>query len=235
MIKVLFFDLGETLVKYYSKEQFKDILVVVFKGIYEKCGISLQKTSEYYWQRMVKENYENSDFSVRPLEERLRNIFELNNDEIDMNVLCDIFMKPILDISKIYDDTLFALNSLSKKYSLCLISNMPWGCPKSYFIQDLRKYDLLGYFKELVFCVDVGFRKPHRKIFEYALQRMHSLPEESIMIGDRYNWDIEGASKLNIKGILVDRKNENPVNILKVEKLQDIEQEILELNNNWRG
>ena len=222
MIKVLFFDLGETLIKYYTKEQFNKILPIVFKNIFNKYCANLKNTEEYYWNRMVNENYENIDLSVRPLEERLKLIFELNDDD-DLKLLCDIFMKPILELSNIYDDTVLALSDLSKKYSLCLISNMPWGCPKRYFIKELDRYDLLGYFEELVFCMDVGYRKPHPKIFEYAMQKMHSRPEEAIMIGDRYNWDIEGAAKMNIKGILIDRENENHESILKVKKLQDIE------------
>jgi len=139
MIKVLFFDLGETLIKYYTKEEFNDILPIVFKEIFTKYRADLKNTEEYYWNMMVNENYENTDLSVRPLEKRLRMIFELNDDNI--KVLCDIFMKPILELSKIYDDTVLALSDLYKNYSLCLISNMPWGCPKRYFIQELDRYN----------------------------------------------------------------------------------------------
>jgi len=229
MIKVLFFDLGETLVQYYTKEQFNDLLPLIFENLYTKLSTQLKSPRKYYWYRMIKENYVNTDYSVRPLSKRLSVIFEINEDVVDNKMLCDIFMKPILDLSKLYDDTKIALNELSKKYLLCLISNMPWGCSSKYFIQDLEKHNLLGYFKKLLFCVDVGYRKPHNSIFEYALHIMNTISDESIMIGDRYNWDIEGAGKLNIKGILVDRKKENTGNILKVRNLLDLQKAIAEL------
>jgi 4-nitrophenyl phosphatase len=45
--------------------------------------------------------------------------------------------------------------------------------------------------------------KPQPALFELALRRSNSKPDQTIMIGDRLNTDIEGAQKLGIKTALV--------------------------------
>ena len=50
-----------------------------------------------------------------------------------------------------------------------------------------------------------GHVKPHRSIFEAALQAVGASPEEAAMVGDSYADDIEGARALGMRAILVDR------------------------------
>ena len=50
-----------------------------------------------------------------------------------------------------------------------------------------------------------GRVKPHASIFVAALQALGSDPDETAMVGDSYEDDIEGARALGIRGILLDR------------------------------
>jgi putative hydrolase of the HAD superfamily len=209
MVSCIFFDLGDTLIQYYTREQWKLMYPMIYDDMYHYLQSELQKSRGYYWLRMQEENYENKDSTVRTLESRLKNIFEFTDQDIDRTRICDVFIKRIIGLSRIYNDTVPILETLAEKYKMAIISNMPWGAPKRYFIGELDKYNILKYFKEQIFCTDIGYRKPHSKIFEYALLKMNMKPEESIMIGDRYEWDILGAQKCNIKGILIDRENKN--------------------------
>jgi HAD superfamily hydrolase (TIGR01450 family) len=45
--------------------------------------------------------------------------------------------------------------------------------------------------------------KPNTAIFQSALQRFEAKPENSLMVGDRLNTDILGASRLGMRTILV--------------------------------
>jgi putative hydrolase of the HAD superfamily len=209
MVRCLFFDLGDTLIKYYTREKWISMYPLIFDDMYHHLQSELKKPKEHYWLKMQEENHENKDSTVRTMESRLKNIFELSDEDIERTRICDVFLKRITGSSKMYNETIPVLDSLAGKYSMAIISNMPWGAAKRYFIEELDRYKILKYFQEQVFCTDVGFRKPHPKIFEYALQRMRVKPEESIMIGNRYEWDIVGAKKCNIRGVLVERENNN--------------------------
>lgn len=62
--------------------------------------------------------------------------------------------------------------------------------------------------------------KPHKEIFEKALEISKMLPEEVVHIGDSYQSDVQGALSANISPILVDRKgNQEYPGILTVKSL----------------
>jgi putative hydrolase of the HAD superfamily len=50
-----------------------------------------------------------------------------------------------------------------------------------------------------------GRVKPHASIFVAALEALDAEPDETAMVGDSYEDDIEGARALGIRGILLDR------------------------------
>ncbi len=55
-----------------------------------------------------------------------------------------------------------------------------------------------------------GRVKPHASIFVAALQALDVSPDEAAMVGDSYEEDIEGASALGIRAILLDRDGLRP-------------------------
>ncbi|NOU46235.1 MAG: noncanonical pyrimidine nucleotidase, YjjG family [Bacteroidales bacterium] len=57
----------------------------------------------------------------------------------------------------------------------------------------MQSSDLRKYFKTVVTSEEAGVKKPDARIFEYALKRAGATADESIMIGDDLEVDIEGA------------------------------------------
>jgi HAD superfamily hydrolase (TIGR01662 family) len=55
-----------------------------------------------------------------------------------------------------------------------------------------------------------GRIKPDPSIFVAALAELDATPEESVMVGDSYEDDIEGARALGIRAILLDRDGRRP-------------------------
>jgi HAD superfamily hydrolase (TIGR01549 family) len=51
-----------------------------------------------------------------------------------------------------------------------------------------------------------GFVKPHRSIFEAALEALGAAVDEAVMVGDSPSDDIEGARALGLRAILLDRE-----------------------------
>jgi putative hydrolase of the HAD superfamily len=55
-----------------------------------------------------------------------------------------------------------------------------------------------------------GWTKPHASIFESALAALGTGPAETVMVGDSYADDIEGARALGMRAILLDRDERFP-------------------------
>jgi putative hydrolase of the HAD superfamily len=54
-----------------------------------------------------------------------------------------------------------------------------------------------------VFCVDVGWRKPHPAPFHRALALLSVPASEAVFVGDDPRWDIVGAERVGLRPILL--------------------------------
>lgn len=104
----------------------------------------------------------------------------------------------------LYDDALPALATLrAHGLAIGLISNGQ---------RDLEEF---ARHHELDVDVAVGSKthgrtKPHASIFRRALDVLAVAPEETVMVGDSYADDIEGARALGMRAILIDREGLYP-------------------------
>jgi putative hydrolase of the HAD superfamily len=55
-----------------------------------------------------------------------------------------------------------------------------------------------------------GWIKPHESIFRAALDLIGVVPTEAVMVGDSVEDDIEGASALGMRAVLIDREGRYP-------------------------
>lgn len=97
------------------------------------------------------------------------------------------------------------LTYLKERYPLHIITN---GFKEVQAIK-LSGSDLHKYFDVILCSEDVGVNKPHRKVFEHALDLAKTTAVESLMIGDNLEADIRGAEKVGMSTILFDPKNEH--------------------------
>jgi putative hydrolase of the HAD superfamily len=137
--------------------------------------------------------------------DRLSDIFSVKEGDT-LEKLCEVFMKPIFQKGRIYEDVIPVLEELKRRgFTLGLISNTPRGSPSRLWKKELERYGL-EYFDDCVFCVDVGWRKPDVRIFKYALDRLGVKAEECLFIGDDPRWDVGGPEALGIRSLLIDRR-----------------------------
>ncbi len=212
MKSVILFDLGDTLVQYYVRSEFPGILDQAITGVQEYLrqeGL-LHLSAEAIWQRVEEENHEAEDYAVRPLEERLTRIFQLDGSAISTEVvmeMCRCFMKPIFAVAHRYDDVLPVLQELGKRgYRKAIISNTPWGSPANLWREEIKRLSLDDRVELVVFCRDVGWRKPARQIFDYTLEKLDAEPQDCVFIGDNPRWDLVGPRAVGIDVILMDRR-----------------------------
>ncbi len=66
-------------------------------------------------------------------------------------------------------------------------------------------FELDGLIAGALSSCEHGFMKPHPSIFESALQLLGVSAEESVMVGDSLRHDIEGARKVGMRAVLIQR------------------------------
>ncbi len=71
----------------------------------------------------------------------------------------------------------------------------------------IRNSGIDKYFVEVITSEGSNSLKPHKEIFEYAFQKTNALPAHSIMVGDSYEADIQGAINAGIDHIYVNHIN----------------------------
>jgi putative hydrolase of the HAD superfamily len=107
----------------------------------------------------------------------------------------------------VYPDVLPAVQAMRQSgLRLGVISNFVWGGAE--LIHDL---ELARHFDSLTISARVGFQKPHRGIFEHALAALKAAPAAAIHVGDSYAADIQGARKVGIGAVLIDRSGGDPL------------------------
>lgn len=78
---------------------------------------------------------------------------------------------------------------------------------------ELEKFDLLQYFPDenlRISAADVGYLKPHKQIFEYALDKLDLSAENTVYVGDNPVADITGAQGVGMRAVLRINHNQIP-------------------------
>lgn len=89
------------------------------------------------------------------------------------------------------------LTLTSEKYPLGVVTN---GSPAVQRFK-LSESGLSDYFDVVVASGDVGIGKPRPEPFTTALNKLKVSPEESVMIGNSWSSDIQGADNLGMPSI----------------------------------
>ncbi len=97
---------------------------------------------------------------------------------------------------------------LQQRYSLSLVSNML--LPGKLLVARLQSAHIADAFQTISVSSDVGFIKPHARIFHWTLERDHLKAEHVVFVGDTYQQDIRGAQQVGMKTIWLNSRHENP-------------------------
>ncbi|NOT26658.1 MAG: HAD family hydrolase [Acidobacteria bacterium] len=101
----------------------------------------------------------------------------------------------------LYDDVSAVLKELaSRGIRVGLISNSHRSLDSFQ-----AHFELDGLIAGALSSSDHGFLKPHPSIFESALELLGVSAAESVMVGDSLLHDIEGARRVGMRGVLIQR------------------------------
>lgn len=206
MIKAITFDCWDTLIvddhacEPQQQEHLKTILI--------KNGIHLTKDDlkgAFQKENELRKAYVCEQRKTKNALQRLKTILEILGVFLpfsEMLSVADYNDKVALEfrppaVSKVRE----VLASLAQNYQLAVICNTGWHSAET--IEDLLAgHDLLKYFECLSFSDEIGFAKPHPRIFEVTLERLGCSAEEAVHIGDAEYSDIVGAKEANMRAIL---------------------------------
>ncbi len=93
-------------------------------------------------------------------------------------------------------------------YRIGCVTNRVFGGPR--FVEELQELGLDKYFESTAVSCDMGYMKPHPKIFEYALNEMKVAPEETAMVGDSLRADVEASQALGMTAIWRRNRKHDP-------------------------
>jgi putative hydrolase of the HAD superfamily len=110
----------------------------------------------------------------------------------------------------VFPDALPTLEGLrSRGLTIGAVSNWVWHLPEL-----LHSLELVQHFDFIAASARIGFEKPHRRIFEWALAEGGVPPASVIHVGDHVDADVEGARAVGIDGVLIDRADRyRPVDV----------------------
>jgi len=201
----IFFDLDHTL------WDFEKNSALAFETIFKKHELKLDlenflvhyiPTNLKFWKLYREEKISQEELRYQ----RLKEVFDLMNRQVAddlIHLLSHEYIHYLPQFNHLYDGAKEILEYLYPNYNLHIITN---GFQS---VQDgkMKNSDLLKYFKTITNSESAGVKKPNPTIFNHAIQLAKTKKEKSIMIGDSWEADIEGAINSGIDAIFFNEFN----------------------------
>ena len=92
------------------------------------------------------------------------------------------------------------LDVLRERYPLAVVTD----AQSAYARAELHKVGLLDYFDLIVVSGDHGYRKPDRRLFQFALDAMGVAAENALYVGNDMHRDIFGAQEAGMTTVMVE-------------------------------
>lgn len=194
----IFFDLDHTLYDFdkNSALTFQDIFRNLDLQVSEDFMTHFKPINDYYWGKLSRNEISHEYLRIA----RLKDTFQKINVEVSDKQITEIaerFMDNLVKYTHIFEGAHESLNYLKNKYRLHIITNGPdrvqWA--------KLKNTGLDIYFETLTNSELSGVKKPNPGIFTYALHAANVSAQNSIMIGDNWEADVQGARNVGMNVI----------------------------------
>ena len=214
MIKGMLFDLNGTVIDIYTSESDDQIYRTVSNFLdYYRIKIPPQILKEEYFSILRQQKKESPEafpeFDVIKLfSEVIKKYSSEESLSVDPATIATIFRAAGRYKLEPYDGVVPTLQKLSEEYPMGAVSDGQaiWALP------ELHSTGLDKFFQFTVVSSDYGFRKPERKMYELALQKLNLPPEEVIFVGNDMYRDVFGAHEMGMKTVFF-RSNQGEQNV----------------------
>ncbi len=210
MIKSAIFDLGDTLIRF-ENANLNQAFVQGAKNTYQYLSertINLPPFNKYCKSqlRAIRWKYFKSKITGREFDST--DVIKQCAKKLGINIpdnmfteLAWLWYQPLAKQSRREPDAIDTLKKLQEKQlKLAIVSNT--FISASSLDRHLKIEELLNFFPIRIYSCDIGIRKPNKKIFEIALEKLKIAANEAIFIGDKLKIDVKGARKTGMFAIL---------------------------------
>lgn len=210
--KHLFFDLDhtlwdfeanakETLSELYTEYNLKEKGVHDFDVFFSQYSMH----NERLWDRYTKGFIKQEELRWKRMWLALLD-FKIGDEDLSKKMSVG-FLELLPTKKNLFPYTFEILNYLQNKaYKLHLVTN---GFEKVQH-NKLKNSNLSVYFLEIITSEASNSLKPNKEIFDYAFQKTGANPEESIMIGDNLEADIQGGINAGMDTVFVNHLHIQP-------------------------
>jgi len=126
--------------------------------------------------------------------------FQVTPDDSRVKAALNVFFQDFIDTLELRKGAKKLLKQAQAKCKVGLISNFTHA-PVIY--SSLRRLGIDHLFNAVVVSEENGWRKPSRRIFEDALEKLRVQANQAIYIGDSPIEDIKGAKEAGLKTVFV--------------------------------
>ena len=201
----VFFDLDHTL------WDFEKNSALAFETVFKMQNLEIDMSqflhfyvplNREYWERYRKDEITQKELRYGRLKDTFDLIqFDISDDLVELLSVEYIYYLP--KYNHLFEGTIEILDYLKPKYNLHIITN---GFAE---IQEnkLNNSYITHYFKSITNSEMAGVKKPNYLIFDYALNLANTKKENSIMIGDCIEADVQGALDAGLDAILFNENN----------------------------
>lgn len=211
VIKAVFFDLYQTLIRYDPPRE--ELQAKVLKEFSIEVAPETIRHALVVADEFIYQEHARSSLSKRPSEERMAAYIQYQKillkeagvDGSEQLIASVLSKMQQFDLKLVlFDDAAPTLTQLKDRgLILGLISNVDRDVAP--LCDELGLSSLL---EVVVTSQDTGFNKPQPEIFREALMQAGVEASEAIYVGDQYQIDAVGASKAGMKGLFLDRRDD---------------------------
>lgn len=185
----IFFDADETLFHFDAQQGLQRMLTLLDIEFSLQDFLSFRHENQQLWKR-----YQQGEITMAQLREQ-RFVPWTQPTGLTTTELSQHFAEAILETSTLLPGAEALIKALSDKAHLVIITN---GF-KEMQAPRLAKHGLEDHFELIITSEEVGLPKPHRRIFDEALQALQKVPREAVlMVGDTLEADIAGGINAGI-------------------------------------
>ena len=187
MIKAIIFDLGGVLL-----EDPQPGMIVHYS---KNLNVTKEKFLEVFAQ--YEADWQKGKFSEEQFWDRITTCLHRTKPQVE-----SLWLDGILSVYKEKKEVFDLIKKLKQYgYTIALLTNTE--IPVMNYIKKLKWED----FDLFIYSCEVGMRKPERKIYELALQKLKIQPGEAVFIDDKQE-NINAAEEVGIHGIVFENANQ---------------------------
>ena len=212
-LKAVLFDFDDTLIDWSGvRLSWREIdaprifrLLAYVNGQQRASSVDLDSLLDLYLQR-TREAWAEARASLRApnmpriLFATLRE-FGINSDRLDKEAVIRAYNWDVAPGTVVFPDVFPILDTLSNTgLKLGIVTNA--SQPMAMRDAELVEHGLIDYFPDCrLSAADSGYLKPHKRMFETALERIGTAADETVFIGDNPIADIAGAQAVGMRAV----------------------------------